>query len=185
MSGRRRGSPEPERTPDEEGFARRWSRLKREQGAVTLKADAEPPPPGPPELTDRDMPPVEELTPDSDFSPFLSPGVSESLRRLALRRLFHGEAFNVCDGLDDYAEDFSRCDALAGLVTSDMRHRMERLLQQDEAPAAEKGDRDSGTALEGDGPVADGRLAARSGPLPEAAAVPTAPGIDQDEVERT
>ena len=36
------------------------------------------------ELTDADMPPLESLTEDSDYSGFLSPKVSEDLRRSAL-----------------------------------------------------------------------------------------------------
>ena len=43
------------------------------------------------ERTDADMPPLESLSADSDFTGFLSPKVSESLRRAALRKLFHGD----------------------------------------------------------------------------------------------
>jgi hypothetical protein len=71
------------------------------------------------------MPPLETLTADSDYSGFLSPKVSESLRRAALRRLFHGSAFNVIDELDDYAEDFTTFEALGDIVTADMRHQIE------------------------------------------------------------
>ncbi|MGB5254496.1 MAG: DUF3306 domain-containing protein [Sedimenticolaceae bacterium] len=78
-----------------------------------------------PDLTDADMPPVESLTADSDYRGFLSPKVSESLRRTALRRLFHGSEFNVIDELDDYAEDFTTFEALGDFVTADMRHQIE------------------------------------------------------------
>ena len=59
-------------------------------------------------LTDEDMPDIESLTPDSVYADFLSPGVSEELRKLALRKLFHGEAFNIRDGLDEYDDDFTK-----------------------------------------------------------------------------
>ncbi len=81
---------------------------------------AEPTPP-----SDVDMPPLESLTADSDYSGFLSPRVSEGLRRAALRRLFHGAEFNVVDGLDEYADDFTRFETLGEIVTADMRHLLE------------------------------------------------------------
>jgi hypothetical protein len=77
------------------------------------------------ELTDADMPPLETLDFDSDYTGFLSPKVSESLRRAALRKLFRGVEFNVVDGLDEYADDFTTFEPLGDLVTTDMRHRLE------------------------------------------------------------
>ncbi|MDA8015423.1 MAG: DUF3306 domain-containing protein [Gammaproteobacteria bacterium] len=84
-----------------------------------------PSPASPPQPTDDDMPPIESLRDDSDFSGFLSPGVSEDLRRRALRRLFASAVFNVRDGLDDYDDDFRNFPPLGDLVTSDMRHQRE------------------------------------------------------------
>jgi hypothetical protein len=75
--------------------------------------------------TDADMPPVESLTEDSDYSGFMSPKVSESLRRIALRKLFHSSAFNICDGMDDYDEDFTSFEKLGDIITADMKHSME------------------------------------------------------------
>lgn len=83
------------------------------------KAEAEP------VLTDEDMPPVESLTPESDFTGFMSPGVSDGLRKLALRKLFAGAGFNIRDGLDDYDEDFTKFEALGDIVTCDMKHQQE------------------------------------------------------------
>ncbi len=76
-------------------------------------------------LTDADMPDIEGLDYDSDYRDFLSPGVSEHLRKLALRKLFHNEVFNIRDGLDEYDDDFTHFEKLGGIVTSDMRHQME------------------------------------------------------------
>lgn len=76
-------------------------------------------------LADEDMPPLDSLTENSDFSGFLSPGVSEELRKLALRKLFRSAIFNDRDGLDDYDEDFRSFPALGDHITSDMKHRME------------------------------------------------------------
>ncbi len=81
-------------------------------------------------LTDEDMPDIKTLTPDSDYTDFLSPGVSETLRKLALRKLFHCEAFNICDGLDDYDDDFTQFKNLGDIVTSDMQHQVELKAQR-------------------------------------------------------
>ena len=54
------------------------------------------------------LPPLESLTIDSDFAPFLQPGVDENLKRGALRKLFRDPRFNVMDGLDVYIDDYSK-----------------------------------------------------------------------------
>ncbi len=87
---------------------------------VPVEAEAEAPP-----LTDADMPDIETLTEESDFSPFMSPGVSDELRKLALRKLFRASVFNVRDGLDEYDDDFTTFEKLGDIVTSDMKHRIE------------------------------------------------------------
>ena len=78
-----------------------------------------------PALTDEDMPPIESLAEDSDFTGFMSPGVSEKLRKLALRKLFAGAGFNIRDGLDDYDEDFTNFEPLGDIITCDMKHQQE------------------------------------------------------------
>lgn len=78
-----------------------------------------------PVLTDVDMPPIESLDEKSDYSGFMSPGVSSQLRKLALRKLFAGAGFNIRDGLDDYDEDFTNFEPLGDLITSDMKHQAE------------------------------------------------------------
>lgn len=90
-----------------------------------------------PEPTDADMPALESLTEESDYSGFLSAKVSESLRRAALRKLFHSSTFNVIDELDDYAEDFTTFEALGDLVTAEMRHRLD-VEQKREAERAQQ-----------------------------------------------
>jgi hypothetical protein len=69
-------------------------------GRATRGAAAEP------------LPPVESLSFDSDFRPYLQPKVDESLRRQALRRLFEDPHFNVMDGLDIYVGDYSQPDPI-------------------------------------------------------------------------
>jgi len=93
---------------DREAFLDRWSRLKqdreREQEQETAvvpveKADAEAPA--------APLPPVEELNPDSDFTPFMDPKVDGETRRAALKKLFADPHFNVPDPFEAYSEDYT------------------------------------------------------------------------------
>jgi hypothetical protein len=135
---------------EEESFLARWSRrkLEEEQAPTGLRDTEEPEPPG-----DDDMPPLESLDEDSDYSLFLSPGVSKSLRRMALRKLFHGAEFNVVDGLDDYAEDFTSFAGLGELVTGEMRRRLEQALE----PPGDEADEPAGEVARGDESPAENR----------------------------
>ena len=54
------------------------------------------------------LPSLESLTIDSDFSPFMQPGVDEALKRSALRKLLRHPRFNAMDGLDVYIDDYSK-----------------------------------------------------------------------------
>lgn len=136
-------------TPEDEGFIGRWSRRKQEvredktkiQEADTAASDVAKRP----LLTDADMPPIESLTEHSDYSGFLSPKVSETLRKQALRKLFSCSSFNIRDGLDDYDGDYTEFEKLGDIITADMRHQMEmesrrRLEQLAEQEAMENGD---------------------------------------------
>lgn len=55
---------------------------------------------------DHTLPDPDTLLPGSDFSVFMASGVSASLRRRALRRLWATGNYNVRDGLDDYDADY-------------------------------------------------------------------------------
>ena len=55
---------------------------------------------------DPPLPPVESLTFDSDFTPFLRPDVDEAVKRAALKKLLRDPRFNVMDGLDVYIDDY-------------------------------------------------------------------------------
>ena len=80
---------------DKESFLARWSRLKREMPAP--KADAPAP------VT----PPIESLTPESDFAAFMNPQVKEELKRLALKKLFSDPHFNVPDPFEPFSGDWT------------------------------------------------------------------------------
>lgn len=82
---------------EKEDFLRRWSRLKKEAPA---EKPAETPKP--------DLPPVDKLTPESDFSGFMHPKVEDALRRVALKKLFSGDPhFNLPDPFEAYSGDWT------------------------------------------------------------------------------
>ena len=66
------------------------------------------------------LPPVESLTIDSDFSPFLQPKVDAALKRQALKQLFRDPHFNVMDGLDIYIGDYSQPDPISPEIVRQM-----------------------------------------------------------------
>lgn len=123
-----------------EPFMSRFSRRKveaRQQELQEAEAAAAPIPEEPelPALTDEDMPPIESLSFDSDFTGFMSPKVSDALRRQALKKLFLSAEFNVVDGLDEYAEDYTTFEPLGDIVTSDMKHQIEMAAEREKEKA--------------------------------------------------
>lgn len=93
----------------------------------------------PPEPGDEDMPSVDSIDENTDMSGFFSPRVSQAVKKAALRKFFHSPAFNVVDGLDDYADDFTSFAALGDIITSDMRGKMELEAERAKERLAEAG----------------------------------------------
>jgi Protein of unknown function (DUF3306) len=107
-------------------FLSRWSRRKLAAKAAPQPPSAEAivpatpsvtPPPAPAEAQPQraesaPLPPVESLTPESDFTPFMKAEVDGATRRATLKTLFTDPRFNVMDGLDVYIDDFSKADPL-------------------------------------------------------------------------
>jgi hypothetical protein len=105
----------------DDNFLSRWSRRKIEarKGDVQAPEPAPapasssqvvpqqqtPPPPEP-------LPPLESLTPHSDFSPFMREGVDPAVKGRALKTLFSDPALYPMDGLDVYIDDYSKPDPL-------------------------------------------------------------------------
>lgn len=85
------------------------------------------------------LPPVESLTPQSDFTGFMQPKVDEALRRRALKTLFQDPHFNLMDGLDVYIGDYSIPDPLPPEWLGQLR-QMTRLGSFEEKPPEEAAD---------------------------------------------
>lgn len=89
---------------DKEAFLDRWSRLKQEEAAEKPsvpeeKKEQEPAAP---------LPPVEELKPDSDYTPFMAAKVDDGTRNAALKKLFADAHFNIPDPYEAYCEDYTK-----------------------------------------------------------------------------
>jgi len=68
------------------------------------------------------LPPIETLTPSSDFRPFMRPDVDPALRQAALHKLFADPQFNVMDGLDVYIDDYSKPDPISPEMVRALHH---------------------------------------------------------------
>ena len=67
----------------------------------------------------KDLPPIDGLDKDSDYTPFLGDGVPEKLARAAMRKLWRSDPiFAFRDGLDDYDGDYTIVETIAKAVTS-------------------------------------------------------------------
>ena len=91
---------------EKENFLERWSRVKREQEAKA-PAPQSASQDGPPAL-----PPIDQLTPESDFSAFMHPKVGDALRRAALKKLFSDPHFNVPDPFEPFSGDWTVGEAI-------------------------------------------------------------------------
>ena len=74
----------------------------------------EPAPP-PPSLED-----ARQLTPASDFRPFMARDVAPEVRNAAMKKLFADPQFNVMDRLDTYIDDYSLPDPLPASMLRQM-----------------------------------------------------------------
>jgi hypothetical protein len=125
----RKGEELPE--PPEDAEEKTQDALQADQDAV---AGVESPAPEQVAETGGDeipeLPPLETLDENSDYSAFLGKGVPPDLKQKALQKLFHSPKFNIRDGLDDYDWDFTNPKPLGDIVTAEMRYRVQRELER-------------------------------------------------------
>ena len=137
----------------EEGFLRRWARLKAQpepapvdapQPQVTAVPPAlqpvQQPPAAPAGATERPAPTLEDvarLTPESDYAAFVAGGVDPAVRRLALKKLFADPNFAVMDGLDIYISDYTKASPLTDAMLASLKHApnvLDRLFGKNDEP---------------------------------------------------
>ena len=126
------------------------------------------------------LPPLESLTPDSDFAPFMNAGVDPGVKSRALKTLFSDPALYPMDGLDVYIDDYTQPDPLpAGWL--------ERLNQfttlHGEAPAREA--EPAAAAATGAAPaVASSAETSEHVPSPQPSDTPAAQSVEGDSKNR-
>jgi hypothetical protein len=124
-----------------ETFLARWSRLKKAAEEVAEK-------PAAPAVAAEELPSIESLTTESDFTNFFRAKVDEKLRRAALKKLLRDPHFNVMDGLDVYIDDYSVPDPIPETMLAKLEHVKEMLARKQEPEAQEQLAREETPALE-------------------------------------
>src|SRR5204862_3248375 len=90
------------------------------------------------------LPPLESLTPQSEFAGFMHPKVEDKLRRLALKKLFSDPHFSVPDPFEPFSGDWTLAEPIPQEMLAKLNQArsalfspQEREKQDKEAHAAE------------------------------------------------
>ncbi len=101
------------------------------------REDAPPEHPEHPEHDEVDLPDIADLNAESDYSVFLREGVSEEIRRKALRVLWRSDPVLAnLDGLNDYDEDFRSTGVIAEAVRTAYKAGKGYLREEDKRPVS-------------------------------------------------
>lgn len=157
---------------EQERFLHRWARLKSEGRAQALppedrlagnagRSDDAVPDESVATPVQKALPTLEDaahLTPDSDYSAYVAPGVDKAVRRVALKKLFADPHFNLLDDLNIYMGDYNRASPVSAAMLAALQ-QAQGFLQQ-AAAALEEGAAGKKTA---DNAVDDRPTAERAG----------------------
>jgi len=153
--GREEIKPQDPEGGAQEPFLSRWSRKKREVREQPPEPNGEkaldPKSPAP------ELPPIDQLTPESDFRAFFHPKVDENVRRAALKKLFSDPHFNVMDGLDTYIDDYSKTEPIPAAMLAGLKQAQDILRsarEDEEERAQDKLRREKASVQEIEPPVA-------------------------------
>ena len=118
---------------DREAFLDRWSRLKQEQAAakpvVTEEKREEKEEPA------AILPPIDQLTAESDFRPFMGARVDTGTRRTALKKLFTDAHYNAPDLFEPYSADFTGGEPIPEEMLKTLNHASKLLFDEPEKTA--------------------------------------------------
>jgi len=130
---------------EKENFLDRWSRLKQEQEQVKEqdRLDAEKSVPQKTESQDQppELPPLDKLTPQSEFSGFMHPKVGDALRRAALKKLFADPHFNIPDPYEAYSGDWTVGEAIPDEMMATLNQARTLLFSEDEKKKRDEEDK--------------------------------------------
>ena len=141
---------------DKEDFLSRWSRLKKgargEEKLAELDPPAAPPPPVAPNPPGAAVSSPQAQTPlpsidslkglASEYAGFLKPGVSEDLKRAALKKLFSDPHFEAFERFEAYCEDYTIGEPIPAAMLKTLEHAKGLLFDEEkkdtpkETPAA-------------------------------------------------
>jgi uncharacterized protein DUF3306 len=130
---------------DGERFLSRWSRLKKEVRRAEKQTDSRPPEPkaaaaspaaapavsakettagvGAQPQSPVELPPIDSLKGlASEYTEFLKPGVDESLRRSALKKLFKDPYFETFERFEAYCEDYTKGEPIPAAMLKTLEH---------------------------------------------------------------
>ncbi len=142
---------------EKEDFLRRWSRLKKETPAEK-----------PVETPKPELPSIDKLTPESDFSAFMHPKVEDALRRVALKKLFRGDPhFNLPDPFEPNSRDWNIADPIPDEMLKTLNQARTLLFSDEERQELEK--QEAAAAAQAQAPA------------PESEAPPESPPSQPDE----
>ena len=122
---------------EKERFLTRWSRRKHEAKELPAAGEKEKQAEAPA------LPPVETLTPESDFTGFMHPKVEDTLRRVALKKLFSDPQFNVPDPFEPFSGDWTAGEAIPDEMLATLNQA--RTLLFDKKEEKEAGPTQAGT----------------------------------------
>jgi len=120
---------------EKEPFITRWSRLKRD-GEKDAAAQAREDVPQKSEERAPALPPVESLTPESDFSAFMAGGVQDTLKRAALKKLFSDPHFKGPDLFEPFSGDWTGGEAISGEMLATLNQARTVLFREEEKAAS-------------------------------------------------
>jgi hypothetical protein len=133
--------------------------------------------------TKQELPDVESLTPESDFTPFMKSDVSPDARNLAMKKLFADPHFNVMDGLDVYIDDYGKPDPIPEAWYALMNKMPDyRDLVKTDAEELAAAEEEKAKASESK-TAANGDARAESAPAETSLADENAPAIAEDQNE--
>jgi len=127
---------------DDERFLSRWSRLKKEVRQAERQTESRPPEPeaataspaavpakeaapaaGVQPAASVELPPIDSLKGlASEYTEFLKPGVDESLRRSALKKLFSDPYFETFERFEAYCEDYTKGEPIPAAMLKTLEH---------------------------------------------------------------
>ena len=121
-----------------EDFLRRWSRLKNQRAAEAPR-EAEEKKPVEKAAETPPLPPVDKLTPQSDFTSFMQPKVEDTLRRAALKKLFVDPHFNIPDPFEPFSGDWRLAESMTPDVVATLNQAKVMLFdKKEEEPKPEE-----------------------------------------------